>query len=50
MTDEKAVLPYLDRLAAALERMAPRPTPDFDFAAAEAFVWQSNPPAFLSAC
>jgi predicted AAA+ superfamily ATPase len=47
MTDEKAVLPYLDRLAAALERMAPRPTPDFDFAAAEAFVWQSNPPAFL---
>jgi uncharacterized protein len=47
MIDEKAVLPYLDRLAAALERMAPRPTPDFDFAAAEAFVWQSNPPAFL---
>ena len=47
MTDEKAVLAYLDRLAAALERMAPRPAPEFDFTAAEAFVWQSSPPAFL---
>ena len=47
MTDEKAVLAYLDRLAAALERMAPRPAAEFDFTAAEAFVWQSSPPAFL---
>ncbi|HET7155017.1 MAG TPA: DUF815 domain-containing protein, partial [Hyphomicrobiaceae bacterium] len=47
MIDEKAVLAYLDRLAAALERMAPRPAAEFDFMAAEAFVWQSSPPAFL---
>jgi len=47
MTDDKAVLGALDRLASALERIAPKPAPVFDFAAAEAFVWQSSPPAFL---
>jgi len=47
MTDDKAILAYLERLAGALERLAPRPAPAFDFAAAEAFVWQSSPPAFL---
>jgi predicted AAA+ superfamily ATPase len=47
MTDEKAILATLDRLAAALERMAPRPAPAFEFAAAEAFVWQTSPQAFL---
>jgi predicted AAA+ superfamily ATPase len=47
MTQDKAILAALERLAAALERMAPRPVPAFDFAAAEAFVWQTNPPAFL---
>jgi uncharacterized protein len=47
MTDEKAVPAVLARIAAALERMAPRPAPVFDFAAAEAFVWQSSPAAFL---
>src|SRR5262245_63598318 len=47
MTDDKAILSALDRLAAALERIAPEPAPRFDFAAAEAFVWQSSPPAFL---
>ena len=47
MTDEKAVLAYLDRLAAALERLAPKPAPEFDFAAAEAFVWQSSSHAFM---
>jgi predicted AAA+ superfamily ATPase len=47
MNDEKAILAYLDRMTAALERMAPRAAPDFDFAQAEAFVWQSHPPAFL---
>ena len=40
MTDEKAILAYLDRVAAALERMAPRAAAAFDFAEAEAFVWQ----------
>ncbi len=52
MTDDKAankaVLATLERLAAALERIAPEPAPTFDFAVAEAFVWQSQPPAFLA--
>jgi predicted AAA+ superfamily ATPase len=47
MTDDKAIAGHLERLAAALERLAPRPAPAFDFAGAEAFVWQSSPPAFL---
>jgi uncharacterized protein len=47
MTNEKAIMAYLERVAAALERMAPRAAPAFDFAQAEAFVWQSNPQAFL---
>ena len=33
----------LDRIAAALERMAPAPAPAPDFAAAEAFVWHTDP-------
>jgi predicted AAA+ superfamily ATPase len=45
--DDKAVLATLERLAAALERMAPQPAPAFDFSVAEAFVWQSSPSAFL---
>jgi predicted AAA+ superfamily ATPase len=48
MTDNKAILAALDRLATALERMAPQPAPEFDFSAAEAFVWQSQAPAFLA--
>jgi uncharacterized protein len=47
MTDDKAILSALERLASALERIAPEPAPRFDFAAAEAFIWQSNPQAFL---
>jgi len=47
MTDDKAILSALDRLASALERIAPPDAPRFDFAAAEAFVWQSTPPAFV---
>jgi len=47
MIDDKAVLGALDRLASALERIAPQPAPVFDFAAAEAFVWQSSPQVFL---
>jgi predicted AAA+ superfamily ATPase len=46
-SNDKAVLAALERLAAALERMAPRPAPAFDFGIAEAFVWQASPPAFL---
>jgi predicted AAA+ superfamily ATPase len=42
-----AILTYLERLTLALERMAPPPAPVVDFSAAEAFVWQANPPAFL---
>ena len=33
----------LDRIAAALERLAPAPMPAPDFAAAEAFVWHTTP-------
>ncbi len=46
MTD-KAILDRLDRLAAILERMAPPAQPKTDFDAAEAFVWQSDPPGFV---
>jgi uncharacterized protein len=46
MTD-KAVLDRLDRITAALERLAPPLSIRPDFAAAEAFVWQADPEAFL---
>ena len=35
--------PLLDRIAEALERLAPSRTTDPDFAAAEAFVWHARP-------
>ena len=47
MSDEKDILARLDRLAAALERIAPPAAAKPDFAAAEAFVWQAKPEAFL---
>jgi predicted AAA+ superfamily ATPase len=47
MTDEKAILERLERLAAALDRLAPPLPPKTDFAAADAFVWQASPEAFL---
>lgn len=37
----------LARIAAALERMAPAPPAMPDFEAAEAFIWQAEPPAFV---
>jgi uncharacterized protein len=37
----------LDRIATALERIAPPAPPKPDFGAAEAFIWQSEPEAFL---
>jgi uncharacterized protein len=43
---DKAVLDRLDRLVAALERLAPAVVTAPDFEAAEAFVWQANPDGF----
>src|SRR5882762_4496092 len=47
MSEENAILEHLERLAAALDRLAPPPPAEADFAAAEAFVWQASPEAFL---
>jgi len=47
MSDRKSLVAYLERLAAALERLAPPASPKFDFGQAEAFVWQTSPEAFL---
>jgi predicted AAA+ superfamily ATPase len=47
MSHEKALLDRIERLAAALERMAPPAVPPPDFDSAEAFVWQADPEAFL---
>jgi predicted AAA+ superfamily ATPase len=47
MSDEKALLDRLDRLAAALDRLAPPAPAKPDFTRAEAFVWQASPEAFL---
>jgi uncharacterized protein len=47
MSDEKALLERLDRLAAALDRLAPPAPAAPDFSRAEAFVWQAEPEAFL---
>ncbi len=38
---------FLERIASALERLAPPPMPTPDFARAEAYVWQAQPEAFL---
>jgi predicted AAA+ superfamily ATPase len=47
MSDDKALLARLDRLADALDRLAPAAPARPDFKAAEAFVWQASPEAFL---
>jgi uncharacterized protein len=47
MSDRKGLVVYLERLAAALERLAPAIASKFDFGQAEAFVWQTAPEAFL---
>ena len=47
MREERSLLDRLDRLVAALERLAPPPPAAADFAAAEAFVWQASPEAFV---
>ena len=38
----------LERIAAALERLAPPPGPATDLDAAEAFVWQADPPGLVA--
>ena len=47
MSGEKAILEHLERLAAALDRLAPALPAKADFACAEAFVWQASPEVFL---
>jgi uncharacterized protein len=47
MSDRKSLVVYLERLVAALERLAPQAPAKFDFGQAEAFVWQTSPEAFL---
>ena len=47
MSGEKAILEHLERLAAALDRLAPALPAQADFACAEAFVWQASPEVFL---
>jgi len=42
--DDPALLPTLERIAAALERMAPAPPARPDLGAADAFVWHPAPP------
>ena len=47
MREDKGILDRLDRLAAALDRLAPVAAAAADFKAAEAFVWQASPEGFL---
>jgi predicted AAA+ superfamily ATPase len=46
MNEDTALIERLERLAAALERLAPQRTPAPDFEAAEAFVWHADGEAF----
>lgn len=46
-SDDTARLERLERIATALERLAPEPPRAADFEAAEAFVWQAHPPQLL---
>ncbi|MCK5711641.1 MAG: DUF815 domain-containing protein, partial [Hyphomicrobiaceae bacterium] len=46
MNDETMLLQRLERLAAALERLAPRTPAEPDFEAAEAFVWHADRQSF----
>jgi hypothetical protein len=48
MTIDAALLDRLERLAAALEHMAPPAAPAIDFDAAEAFIWQADPEGFVA--
>lgn len=46
MNFEEPLAAVLQRIALALERLAPSPTPHNDFNAAEAFVWLADPETF----
>ena len=48
MPDTIALLQQLARIADALERLAPPRVPAADFDAADAFVWQAEPPQFMA--
>ena len=48
MPDTIALLQQLARIADALERLAPPRVPAADFEAADAFVWQAEPPQFMA--
>src|SRR5262245_51637992 len=48
MSDQKAIIECLERLAAALDRLAPPSPARADFAQGEAFVWQASPEGFLA--
>jgi predicted AAA+ superfamily ATPase len=48
MNFEEPISAVLNRIAAALERIAPHPTPQIDFDVSSAYVWQADPPAFLA--
>ncbi|MFG1400544.1 ATP-binding protein [Xanthobacter sediminis] len=45
-TANSATLALLERIAAALDRLAPPPVPAPGFDTADAFVWQTEPPRF----
>ena len=47
MNFEEPTSGLLNRIAAALERLAPQPAARVDFDAGSAFVWQAEPEAFL---
>ena len=47
MSDQQAIIERLERLAAALDRLAPPAQAKVDFDAVDAFVWQASPEAFL---
>ena len=40
--NEPALIALTERIAAALERLAPPPTPGIDLAIADAFVWEAR--------
>jgi uncharacterized protein len=42
MADPKSLEPLLKRIAGALDRLAPKPAPEADLDAAEAFVWHAE--------
>jgi uncharacterized protein len=48
MSDQEAIVERLERLAAALERLAPPTSAPADFTRGEAFVWQADPEGFLA--